>query len=191
MDIQLTLLNHQLHLLAAPRPQLDRLVQASLARLALSGHVQVIDGGNHFDPYAIARLVRRQTGDLDAALGRIAVARAFTSYQVLAVLETRAASLDSASLEGHYHPLIVLDLLATFADENVRCTERSRLLDGCISQLQRLSVYAPVLVTLPAYRSAALPADFPARLASAAHKVWRFEPAAPASTQPSQQPSLF
>jgi len=182
MDTQITFLNQRLHLLAAPRPQLDHLVQAGVAHLGLSGRVHIIDAGNRFDPYAIARLVRRQTGELDAVLGNIDVARAFTPYQVLALLEAQAAEAV---------PIIVLDLLATFADENVRYIERSRLLDGCIVQLQRLSGRSSVLVTTPAYAIAALPGDFPARLAAAAHKVWRFDAPAQPPSRTNYQPPLF
>ncbi len=49
------------------------------AQLAVQGAVRVLDGGNVFQAFPIARLVRSRTADLDAALDRIQVARAFTS----------------------------------------------------------------------------------------------------------------
>ncbi len=44
-------------------------------------------------------------------------------------------------------PTIVLDLLATFLDENVRLPERQRLLADCLGMLHRLAGSVPVLVT--------------------------------------------
>jgi len=178
MDNELTLLDRHLHFLAAPRPQLDHLVQAGIVRLGLTGKVRVIDGGNRFDPYRIARLVRRETGELTAILGGITVARAFTCYQVLALLEVQAVLAV---------PLLVLDLLSTFADENVRYIERSRLLDGCIVQLQRLAGAAPVLVTTQAWAISTTVSDFPDRLAAVAERIWRYEPGG----QPTRQLPLF
>jgi hypothetical protein len=72
------------------------------------------------------------------------VARAFTCYQVLALLESTPAS------DG---PFVVLDLLRTFYDESVQARERQRLLRACIAQMQRLeqaggglvSVHSPAL----------------------------------------------
>ena len=45
-------------------------------------------------------------------------------------------------------PTLVLDLLATFLDENVRLEESRRLLQLAIVQLQRLSQSAPLVVSV-------------------------------------------
>ena len=65
--------------------------------------------------------------------------RAFTCYQMLALLEGTPAL---------HQPYLILDLLATFHDENVPVEEVSRLLDRCLTQVDRLRLEAPVIVTL-------------------------------------------
>lgn len=97
-----------------------------IARLAERGPVRVLDCGNQFNAYPVARQVR---GSFDA-LGRISISRAFTCYQVVAALEK------AVCLPG---PFIALDLLSTFCDENVNFAERRRLLERCLPQIARLS----------------------------------------------------
>jgi hypothetical protein len=128
METALELLPGKLHVILASRAEGYRLLNACAARLAMKGPVQVIDGGNGFDAYSIARQVRSQIAELGAALRRIGVRRAFTCYQMLALL---------AQYRPSPQPLLIMDLLATFADENVAKTERLRLLNQAIGYLIR------------------------------------------------------
>jgi hypothetical protein len=107
------------------------------ARLALRGAVRIMDAGNQCNVYPIAQRLRRSTSDVNAALARIQVQRAFTCYQVAALL-VEISPAPTATL--------VLDFLATFYDEDVRLPEAAQLLRGCLSHLQRLAEQAPVLV---------------------------------------------
>ncbi len=133
------------------------------ARLALSGELRVLDGGNRFNVYPVARTIRRYSPELTAALARIRLARAFTCYQAAAML---------AEMPAEPRPLLVIDLLATFYDESVNLNESRRLLAGCIPHLQRLSRCAPVVVSAkpPAprqperARAGGSPADMPLRV---------------------------
>ena len=125
---------------AARQPMLDL-----AARLAQRGPLRVLDGGNSFNAYTVARSLGRWAGedgkDLEKALKRISVARAFTCYQVLTLLsETPTAPC----------PTLVLDLLATFYDENVELYESQRLLESCLGHLLRLSRLAPVVISAQA-----------------------------------------
>jgi hypothetical protein len=122
---------------AAQRPMLDL-----AARLAQRGDLRVLDAGNRFNAYLVARSLGRWAGEsgkeLKNALKRITVARAFTCYQVLTLLsETPTAPF----------PTLVLDLLATFYDEDVKLHESQRLLESCVGHLLRLSRLAPVVVS--------------------------------------------
>ena len=64
------------------------------ARLAVHAPLRVLDGGNQFNAREVARLLRSQNApDVYAALERIRVARAFTCYQMLALLEQTLRSL--------------------------------------------------------------------------------------------------
>ena len=97
----------------------------AIARLGEHTPVRVLDGGNRFNAYIVARTAR----GLPATLDRITVSRAFTCYQAFSLLESTPASP---------YPFIVLDMLNTFYDESVRSAERMRLLKTCITHLERL-----------------------------------------------------
>jgi hypothetical protein len=126
-----------LALVIGPHAALARMLDLA-ARLALSGPLCVFDCGNLFNVYPVARAIRARSAALSEALGRIRLARAFTCYQVLALLEESLA--DSV-------PTLALDLLATFYDEDVKLPESRRLLARCLEALRRLSQTAPVIVS--------------------------------------------
>jgi len=170
MNDLLDLSNGSLALVIAPGQALERLLDLT-AHLAPQGALRVLDGGNSFNVYTVASYLRRRTPHLKAALQNIRVARAFTCYQMLALLESTPSSPA---------PTLVLDLLATYYDESVPFGERRRLLMNSLTQLRRLSLAAPVgvAVRLP-------PADqlerheLLALLEETADQVWRFEPELP------------
>jgi hypothetical protein len=107
---------------------------AAAGRLALRGPIIILDGGNRCNVYTLARAVGGRTD----VLRRVHLSRAFTCYQVAALLEDTPESL---------HPVIVLDLLSTFYDEAVSVFERRRLLNICLAHLLRLSRGAGLLVS--------------------------------------------
>ena len=79
--------------------------------------------------------LRRLTQDPVRVLNNIQAARAFTCYQVMALLE------ETANRPIQY-PVLIFDLLATFYDESVSYHEGYRLLEQsvrCISFIHRLS----------------------------------------------------
>jgi hypothetical protein len=108
----------------------------TIARMGSNGPVRVLDGGNRFNAYIVARAVRGQP----QVLNRITVSRAFTCYQVLSLLESTPA-IRVAYAPGRPEPLrlVALDLLNTFYDESVQPGERKRLLRACILHLERLA----------------------------------------------------
>jgi hypothetical protein len=138
MNLLPELKSGQLVLVVGPHAAEEVMVDLAAA-LARRGRLRVLDGGLRFNAYRLARSIRRRTEDLDAALGRISLARAFTCYQMEALL---AASANEPV------PTLALDLLATFFDENERLAERQRLLHKAINHLQRLSQSAPVAVSV-------------------------------------------
>lgn len=120
------------------RTQRDALLDFT-AVLALRGPVRVLDAGNRFDPYRVTRAIRRQTSQLHEVMRRIYVARAFTCYQVVTLLQQTPAMPA---------PHLVFDLLATFSDEAVTYGESMRLLQVAIEQLLRLRRQAPVIISV-------------------------------------------
>lgn len=111
------------------------LLPALLAELALRGPLTVLDGGNRFPAYRIAQEIRRHSVDVYRISEQLFLRRAFTAYQIVHLLE-------SAPAVGH--PLVLLDLLATFQDDQVQPQEAGRLLSICLNHIHRLSLTAPV-----------------------------------------------
>lgn len=136
--MELQLKPHALTALCAPHAAREE-AALLIARLALQGPVMVIDGGNRFAGYRIMQHLRLHLADPMPAIRRVFVRRAFTCYQVSALLE---------ELPSRSQPTILLDMLATFYDENVSLPESSRLLECCLRQVERLSQAGPLLVTL-------------------------------------------
>ena len=141
---------------------------ALAARLAWRGPLQVLDAGNRFNAYQVARFLRGDGAeDFRQALDRIRVARAFTPTQMLALLQATPASKD---------PTLVLDLLSTFYDESLPFSERQRTLLGCILELKQLSSAAPVVVSVrPPPPSEPDPLGFIDLLQEQADQVYFFE----------------
>ncbi len=109
-----------------------------IVRLALMYPVRVIVGGNRFDVHQLARIVRRHTVQLDQTLERIEQARPFTCFQAIKLLEETQPTT----------PLVAIDLLTTFYDENISDADSVRLVNIASAHLQRLGKQVPVLVTL-------------------------------------------
>jgi hypothetical protein len=180
-------------LVVVPRRDIQPLLGMA-ARLALSAPLRVLDGGNCFNAYIVAQALRpallaqqarQQMQDVEAALGRIRVSRAFTCYQMVTLLDETEA-IPAAT--------VVLDLLATFRDETVPLAERQRLLGHCLGRLERLAAAAPLLVSASPdggppmsrpHRQRQSPSDdeLLMRLERAADQVWRFGSAPPAMVQ--------
>jgi len=140
-----TLSPNHLHLLIHPNPGTSRLLLDLAASLAQRGPLTVLDGGNCFNIYTVAQALRRGGADVRQALGRIQVARAFTCYQMAALVSQPSPTC--ASLETTT-PLMVLDFLNTFQDENVPLGERKRLLKSSLLALRQRCKAAPILVSI-------------------------------------------
>ncbi len=175
-NASLQLFPQQIHLLVAPHHAQRQMMTVLAARLASKGPVHLLDAGNCFDGYGLARQLRQQTSDWQAALERVSVARAFTCYQVETLLTETVAD---------FSPVLVLNLLDTFYDENVNLQERLRLLRVSLKELRRLCRSASVAVST-CEPDRAQPPELLAMLASAAKQVWNFE-----EPQPTEPLRLF
>ena len=90
--------------------------------------------------YAVARLIRPYTADPVSVMRNIRLSRAFTCYQVLAMIQATARHPMSG-------PLVLLDLLATFLDEDVKLKDSQRLLAHSLDLLTQLSHQVPVVIS--------------------------------------------
>ncbi|MGA8302944.1 MAG: hypothetical protein WA691_03475 [Thermoplasmata archaeon] len=127
----------------AVEPILELLYAGSaLAR----GRVSLLEGANRFHPYRVGELGRSLGVDATETLRRIRLARAFTAYQMVALVDGWAA-------EARRHPptlLVAHDLPALFAADEVPDDERAALLRHVARTLRALAdvVHAPLLLTL-------------------------------------------
>lgn len=146
------------------------------AYLARRGGVQVLDAGNRFNVYPVARALRRLgSADFTQALRRIRIARAFTCHQVAALL---------AAIPLAHEPVLVFDLLDTFSDQSTPLRERRRLLESSLGHLRRLAGNTFVLVSVrPPPPGQEDPAGLVQMVQAAADRVWLQEEA-PAAVQP-------
>jgi hypothetical protein len=117
----------------------DRMLQL-ISSLALRQTVTVLDCGNRSNMYAVARLIRPYTSDPVSVMNNIRLSRAFTCYQVLAMIRATAKNPPGG-------PLVLLDLLATFLDEDVELKDSQRLLNHSLDILENMSHLAPVVIS--------------------------------------------
>lgn len=167
-------------LLVSPSATLPALFEM-VARLAQHGELFVLDGGNIFQGYGLAAALRRQHADVAQCLQHVMLSRTFTCYQVAALLE-------EDQLAGK--PVLALDFLSTFYDQDIRIAERRRLLLHCIRRLQMLARTMPVAVWVR--QRSVVPEEslaFLEILQRAAGRVW-YPPRAPALPGV-RQPALF
>lgn len=129
------LYNEQIFLIVAPGAAKEQML-AWVAMRACQEKVRVIDGGNQFNVYRVAKTVRRQTHRVHEALQNISISRSFSCYQMAAAL---------AKEKTEATPLFLLDFLFSFYDEDVRLEESQRLLKRSIQNLTRLSKTAPIV----------------------------------------------
>ena len=99
------------------------------AEISARQPLHLLDFGNRCDMYFVARQLRYLTRDPAAAMMNIRLQRAFTCYQAAALLR---------QIEGMTAgvPVIILDLLAPFLDENIRTAEIYRLFHESAELLQ-------------------------------------------------------
>ena len=119
-----------------------------LTSIAATGQeVSLRDGGNRFSPYVLGALSRHLDVAPQEVLARISLARAFTAYQMVTLIERWADS--AASQEPAPSLLVASDPSVIFDAEEVAPDERSALLAHVASCLGRLvrAARVPLLVT--------------------------------------------
>jgi hypothetical protein len=149
------------------------------ARLAVYSPLRVLDGGNRFNVQSIARFLRRTSPNvLTNILESIRVARAFTCYQMLALLEDKFP---------WPHPLLVIDMLDTFYDESAPLRERLRLVKDCVACLEEHKQRVPVAVSIrPPKPGKEDPTGLLQIIQQAADTLWFQDPELQKKKQPQQ-----
>jgi len=130
-----------------PSLALEPMLELVYAGSARTGRrISLVEGANRFHPYRIGELGRAFGVDAVATLHGIRLARAFTAYQLVALVDGWAA-------EVRRHPadlLIGHDLPALFTNDEIPAEERTELLRHVARVLAELvrEVRAPLLLTL-------------------------------------------
>jgi hypothetical protein len=137
----------QLTLWSGPRAALDPLLELLYAGNALGrGRISLLEGSNRFDPYRLGDVGRSLGTVPEEVLERIRLARSFTAYQMVALV-------DAWSAEARRHPPTLLvghDLPDAFTIDEIPEDERAALLRHVAGSLRTLveSLHLPLLLTL-------------------------------------------
>lgn len=123
MNELLSLQPQKWNLILSP-PRLRLLV--TIAYLAHHTDLAVLDCGRQFDASVVARAARGR----EEIIGRVTIQRAFTCYEAVKLVE---------QLPNGKTPVVILDFLSTFHDENIRIQIRKFLLEKSLRHFQRLS----------------------------------------------------
>ena len=128
------------------------------AALAMRGSFYAIAGGEWIPTYALVQSIRRRTPEVQQVLGRVRLARPFTCYQVLDLLEEVRPESD---------PILILDFLHHFYNPDIQPDVRQRVLEHCCRHLQRLALSRPLIVFVQQMRTEEYGKFFPLVAAAA------------------------
>lgn len=132
---------------SGPPLVLEALLELLYAGSATAGgRISLLEGANRFDPYRIGELGRSLGVDATETVRRIRLARAFTAYQMVALVDAWGPEVrrDRPSLlVGHDLPLL-------FQDDEIPDEERDGLLAHVARSLAELvaTLDVPLLLTL-------------------------------------------
>ncbi len=108
--------------------------------VARGAPVLVVDAANRFDPYLLVREARTRGLDPTEALARTRVARAFTSHQLVRLLQEELARETAPGALA-----LLLGPVSLFYDEQVPLKERRRLFREMVETLSMIKTRAPIL----------------------------------------------
>ena len=156
--------SRRLTLVVAQRYERENITEL-IAALCLRGPLYVLAGSDWLPGYDLTRLIRHRTHEVRQTLERVHMARAFTCYQLLDLI---------ANIRPDEEPLLILDFLNTFLNDDIPLPVRFRVLRQCCGHMQRLAFRKRVVV-LVQEQSVEDHAAFHNILARSADEVLRIE----------------
>ena len=108
-----------------------------IAGLILQGPLFVVSGNEWLPSFSLPHIIRRRTTDVKAILNHLYGVRASTCYRLYDSL---------ANLPSNGEPVLVMDFLHTFYDDDIPLRTRLFRLRECCRELKRLAFYRPVIV---------------------------------------------
>ena len=148
-----------------------------IAHLVQSGPLFVISGDEWLPAFSLPRILRRQTIRVKEMMDRLSTVRASTCYRLL-------DSLAGTAPKGE--PILVLELLHNFYDDDIPLRTRLFKLRECCRELKRLSYHRPVMVMTRQMENEDFERFMPAIL-SVADRTLTLEP----EIEEIYQPALF
>jgi hypothetical protein len=136
----------------------------------------ILDCGRQYDASIVARAAQGRKEVVD----RIDIQRAFICSEVARLIRQTPASKS---------PILILDLLSTFCDENVALHKRTFLFASTVFHIKRLSRGAGLAVSVQALSESQAAFPFFQRLCSIAPRLARYQTAS--SSETSRQLSYF
>jgi hypothetical protein len=106
-----------------------------IAMMALREPFSMVAGSEWLPMYDVARHLSCQTSDFKEVMGRLHLARAFTCYQLLDILNNTPLIRE---------PLLVINFMHPFYEADVPLEVRSRVLEACVRRLDNLSYARPI-----------------------------------------------
>jgi hypothetical protein len=108
-----------------------------IATLILNGPLFVVSGDEWLPAFLLPRIVRGQTTEVKEIMNRLRAVRASTCYRLFDSL---------ANIPSRGEPILVMDFLHTFYNEDIPLRTRLFRLRECCRELKRLAFYRPVIV---------------------------------------------
>jgi hypothetical protein len=119
--------------------------QLSLGHGGLGSSIIFVDGGNMFDPYAIAGIARGYGLDPKEALEKIHISRAFTAYQLSSLILNK---LESALARDNAELLVVSKITALFLDRDVPKIEAEELFMKICEKLSQIALRKQTIIII-------------------------------------------
>ena len=116
----------------------------------LGSPVVFVDGGNRFDPYLVAENARLLGLDPDEALRNVWVSRAFTNYQLTALVTER---LPEALSRVKPKLVVVSDPAALYCDSDIGLLEAKRTFNRVARSLWTLAKERSLLLVATSFQS--------------------------------------
>jgi predicted RNA-binding Zn-ribbon protein involved in translation (DUF1610 family) len=114
------------------------------------GSAFFLDGGNSFDVYLFTSIAREYEFDLNRALERIVVSRAFTPYELLQLV-----SKDASQVFEAYHPrLLVVSDIFNLLTQDIEEDEGIRIMERVGVELRKINKERQVPIVITAMKRA-------------------------------------
>lgn len=148
-----------------------------IAAQILTGPLLVISGSEWLPAFELSRILRSRTIEVKETLNHLYTVRVSTCFRLFDSL---------ANIPSNGEPILVLDVLHTFYDEDIPLRVRLFKLRECCRQLKRLALYRPVILMTQEMHVEDYEKFIPA-LRSIADHVLTLEP----DLEQIRQPALF